>query len=79
MGKIKTMDTHCHLQHEWFDKDRDDVISEAKKRMYFVIESGARSDWNRGAIDLAEKYKGFIYATCGLHPMDAQKTGFSDF
>ncbi|MEA2004413.1 MAG: TatD family hydrolase [archaeon] len=79
MEQIKTMDTHCHLQHNWFDEDRDSVIAEAKKRMYFIIESGVRPDWNRGAIALSEKHKGFIYATAGLHPMDAQKTGASDF
>lgn len=79
MEQIKTMDTHCHLQHSWFDEDRDSVIAEAKKRMHFIIESGARPDWNRGAIALSEKHKGFIYATAGLHPMDAQKASASDF
>lgn len=73
------MDTHCHLQHNWFDEDRDEVIARAKKNMYFIIESGANAAWSRGAISLSEKHKGFIYATAGLHPIDAQKLSKADF
>ncbi|MBW6461666.1 MAG: TatD family hydrolase [DPANN group archaeon] len=79
MKDIKTMDTHCHLQHNWFDEDRDAVIALAKKKMYFIIESGANAVWSRGAISLSEEHKGFIYATAGLHPIDAQKLSKVDF
>ncbi|NOQ56115.1 MAG: YchF/TatD family DNA exonuclease [Nanohaloarchaea archaeon] len=79
MANIKTMDTHCHLQHKWFDDDRDEVIARAKKEMYFIIESGANAPWSRGAIKLSQKHKGFIYATAGLHPIDAQKMSKVDF
>lgn len=76
---MKTIDVHCHLQHEQYDKDRAEVISEAKKRMLFVICSGARPDWNRQALKLSEEHTGFIYATLGLHPMDAEKLSEKDF
>lgn len=76
---LKTIDIHCHLQHEQFDPDRESVIREAKEKMEFLIVSGARPDWNREAISLAKLHQGFIFATIGMHPMDAQKMTEKEF
>lgn len=76
---MKTIDVHCHLQHEKFSQNRDEVLAEAKKKMQFLIVSGANPQWNRGAISLAEKHKGFIYATIGLQPVDAIKHSEEEF
>ncbi len=73
MTDPKTIDSHCHIQHGRFDEDRDKIISMAKEKMHFMIESGANPEWNRGAIEISEKHRGFVYPTLGLHPMDAQK------
>lgn len=75
----KTIDIHCHLQHEKFALNREDVIAEAKRKMQFLIVSGANPEWNRAAISLAEKHKGFIYATVGLQPVDAIKHSEKEF
>ncbi len=76
---MKTIDVHCHLQHEKFTPNRDEVIAEAKKKMQFLVVSGANPEWNRGAISLAEKHGGFIYATIGLQPVDAIKHSEKEF
>jgi len=75
----KTVDVHCHLQHEKFTPNRDEVIAEAKQKMEFLIVAGANPEWNRGAITLSEKHKGFIYAVVGLQPVDAIKHSEKEF
>jgi len=75
----KTVDIHCHLQHEKFTPNRDEVIAEAKQKMKFLIVAGANPEWNRGAITLSEKHKGFIYAVIGLQPVDAIKHSEKEF
>ncbi len=76
---MKLIDIHCHLQHEKFAPNRDEVIGEARKKMQFLIVSGANPEWNRGAISLSEKHKGFIYAVVGLQPVDAIKHSDKEF
>lgn len=68
---MKTLDIHAHLQHDKFKGILDDVIKQAKERMYFIIVSGANIEWNREALRLAASHSKFIYATLGLHPCDA--------
>lgn len=75
----KVIDVHCHLQHEKFTPNRDEVIAEAKEKMEFLIVAGANPEWNRGAISLSEKHKGFIYAVIGLQPVDAVKRTDEEF
>ncbi len=76
---MKVIDVHCHLQHEKFTPNRDEVIAEAKEKMEFLIVAGANPEWNRGAISLSEKHKGFIYAVIGLQPVDAVKRSEEEF
>ncbi len=75
----KVIDVHCHLQHEKFSQNRDDVIAQAKEKMEFLIIAGANPQWNRGAISLSQKHKGFIYAVIGLQPVDAIKHSEKEF
>ena len=67
----RPVDTHAHIQHEKF-KDREQIIKDTVEKTEFTIVSGANKEWNREAIKIAEENK-TIYATVGLHPMDAQK------
>ncbi len=76
---MKTIDIHCHLQHEHFDKDREKIIREAKDKMHFLIVSGAKQNWNISALELHKKHSNFIYATLGLHPCDAIRTSEKEF
>lgn len=63
-------DSHCHLNDEKFDNDRDIVIKQ-------IYESGVNNfvtvgfdiQSSKRAIEIAEKYD-FVYATVGISPND---------
>lgn len=66
-------DTHAHLQWASFDKDREHVISRARKAgVEYIVNIGFDIDGSRKAIELAEKHKG-LYATVGIHPHNASQ------
>jgi TatD DNase family protein len=65
------VDTHAHLQWASFDKDREKVISRARKAgVNCIVNIGFDVDGSREAIELAERYEG-LYATIGIHPHNA--------
>jgi len=65
------IDTHCHLDFPEFNQDRDEVIQRAKNGgIDYIINIGSSLLGSQKSYDLAQKYD-FIYATCGIHPHDA--------
>ncbi|MCK5176144.1 MAG: TatD family hydrolase [Candidatus Aenigmarchaeota archaeon] len=76
---MKTIDCHCHIQDKKYKTNFDEFMAEVKEKCLFVIASGANKKWNRDAISLTKKYPKLIYATIGLHPIDAQKTSEKEF
>ena len=69
---MKLVDSHCHLDDEKFDADRESVIERALAagvETMMAIGTGGELDV---AIRQAERYP-FIYATIGVHPHDASK------
>ena len=72
---MNLIDSHCHLDGEPFDADRDAVIERARgagvSRMLAIGTGHGPPDLEAG-IRLAEKYS-FIYATVGVHPHEASK------
>ena len=71
------IDTHCHVDFKDFNKNREEVIARAKKKLAAIVNSGATLGGNRRTLKLVEDYKGFIYGTLGFHPVDASKADFS--
>lgn len=69
---IKIIDTHCHLQFPQYDEDRKAVIERTREAGIGVINVGTDFTESRRAIELAEKYPEFMWATVGLHPLDAR-------
>jgi TatD DNase family protein len=65
------IDTHCHLDFENFDKDRDEVIKRAKKDLTSLINSGTSFQGNINALKLSNDYKDFIYPSLGFHPIQS--------
>jgi TatD DNase family protein len=62
------IDVHCHLEQKDYDGDRDDVIKACRKELLAVISSCADPrDWPI-TLEMAKKYKGFVFATAGIHP-----------
>lgn len=64
----KLIDIHCHLDFKNFNKDREEVINRAKKKLTAVINSGASYEGNKKTLKLSKEYEGFIYPTLGFHP-----------
>ena len=66
------IDTHCHLEMDEFNPDRDKVIERAKNAgIEAMITIGSDLKGNKGALELSERYDS-IYATVGFHPHDAK-------
>jgi TatD DNase family protein len=65
------VDTHCHLDFEQFDPDRDAVIQRALDAgIGYFVNIGATLDSSRAACGLSAKYSQ-VYAGVGVHPHDA--------
>lgn len=69
-GKMKPIDTHCHINLKDFGEDFEDVIERIEKRLEFVVNVGFDMKSSEESVELSKKY-GFIYSTVGIHPHDA--------
>ena len=66
-------DTHCHLDFDTFDADRDAVVERASVvGLEFIINPGIDLSTSLAAIHLTKTYPGFCYAMVGFHPNEAQ-------
>ena len=62
-------DTHCHLDFERFDEDRDEVIARAwEAGLVKILNPGIDLETGLEAIRLSEAYPDRIYAAVGVHP-----------
>jgi TatD DNase family protein len=67
------IDTHCHLDGEEFDKDRDEVIARAREtgvRKVFLpaIDLGT----SQRILTLCQQYPDYLYPMIGLHPEEVR-------
>jgi len=78
---MKLIDSHCHLDNEQFDADREAVIERAfaagVEHMLAIGSGDGPPDLEAG-IRIAEKYPA-IYASIGVHPHDASKATAESF
>ena len=69
------VDSHCHIDGEAFDEDRDEVVERAREAgvlaMLNVGTGDPHSDDFRKAVAVAEKYEN-VFASVGVHPHDAK-------
>lgn len=75
-GRAKMLiDSHCHIDGESFDEDRDEVVARARaagvRAMLNVGTGDPHSDDLRRAVAVAEKYEN-VFASVGVHPHDAK-------
>jgi len=72
---VMLIDSHCHIDSDSFDMDRDDVVQRAKDAgvaMMLNIGTGdPHADDYRRAVAVAEKYEN-VFASVGVHPHDAK-------
>lgn len=69
------VDSHCHIDGEAFDDDRDEVVERAKdagvKAMLVVGTGNPHNGEVAKAVETAEKYEN-VFASVGVHPHDAK-------
>jgi len=69
------VDSHCHIDGDAFDEDRDEVVERARqagvRAMLNVGTGDPHSDDFRRAVAVAERYD-CVYAAVGVHPHDAK-------
>lgn len=69
-------DSHCHLDDEKFNEDRDQLIQNLQNQnIEKLVSAGYDISSSKKAIELAKKYS-FIYATCGISPNDVPEDIF---
>ena len=71
------IDAHCHVDFKEFNKNREEVMGRAKKKLNAIVNSGATLGGNRRTLKLIEEYKGFLHGTLGFHPVNASKADSS--
>lgn len=69
------IDSHCHIDGEAFDGDRDEVVERAKnagvKAMLVVGTGDPHGGEVAKAVETAERYEN-VFASVGVHPHDAR-------
>lgn len=74
MENLQFFDSHCHLDDEKFNEDREEVITAIKKAgITKFISAGYSLEGSQRAVNLASTHE-FIYATCGISPNDIPQT-----
>lgn len=62
------VDTHCHIDFDAYDDDRDAVIKAAREHgITRIINPGTDLSTSKAAINMSEQYDG-VYAGVALHP-----------
>ncbi len=68
---VSLADTHCHLDFNAFDADRETVISRAwEKGLKWILNPGIDLETSQKAVEIAASIPG-VYAAVGVHPNDA--------
>lgn len=73
------IDTHCHLDFDRFDQDRQTVVERAVEQgIGAIINPGVDLESSRAAVALAEAYSA-VYAAVGVHPTSTHELDESAF
>jgi TatD DNase family protein len=73
------IDTHCHLEDDKFDSDRDEVIARAKATgVSTIVAIGTTAENSARVIELAHRNQG-VFASVGIHPNNAAEAKPDDW
>jgi len=71
---LRFIDTHCHLDGEEFDADRDEVVGRAREAGCAAICLPAIDAKScRSVLDTCSRYPGYCYPMLGLHPEEVRQ------
>ncbi len=66
------IDTHCHLDMEVFDGDREEVVKRANEaNIKYIVNVGSDREGNIKGLKLSSEYP-HVYSAVGIHPHDAK-------
>lgn len=69
---MKIVDSHCHLDDEKFDIDRDEIISDfEKEEIDFVVDPASDVASSEKIVEIVKKYDK-IYGAVGIHPHEVE-------
>lgn len=64
---MKYFDTHCHIQMNSYDTDREVVIKKTMNKNVYMNIVGTQYETSKQAVELVQNHEG-MYASVGLHP-----------
>ena len=64
---MKFVDTHCHLDDERFNEDREEVLKRIEEKMKFVVNIGFDLPSSKTSVEYSNTHS-FIYSAIGVHP-----------
>jgi TatD DNase family protein len=67
------IDTHAHVNFNFFKDDGHEVLRHALKADVWTINVGADHKSSRRTLDYANRYEKGVYAAVGLHPLHLYK------
>jgi len=67
-GLLQYVDTHCHLEQDEFDDDREKVIQRAAQQGIYIISSAITQDTWSKCLSIALMHES-VYASIGLDPV----------
>lgn len=70
---MRPVDSHCHLQFEQFDEDREKVVDEVEKKLDFGVLAGINPKDNQKTVKLSKTSESLKYCL-GLHPLHYKKS-----
>ena len=68
---MRLIDTHCHIQFDAYDLDRDEVIRKCGEREIGLMIVGCDEKSSRDAVALAERIEHDAWCSVGQHPTDS--------
>lgn len=67
------IDTHCHIDEEAFDADREEVIARQQQSgVVAMIVPGVNAASIKTVLDVCHAHPGYCYPAFGLHPEDVK-------
>jgi len=70
-------DSHAHLTHALFDRDREEIIKKLRDFGVKVVNVGNGLIDSQKAIDLAERHQNQIWTAVGFHPDETESANLN--